>query len=784
MPAISLTAIDINYTYPALGADDVDWVEGNGNTVARQGDVAKVAGGGWSGLGYSTRTVGSGNNAYFQFPDAGQLNIITGFDSGTPATGTTGIEHGFRQNGEFAIAVEESGISRLSTSKGPGDVFSAHIAAGKVTYYKNRSLLYVSEITPVYPLHLTTVINSSGVVFRAAEFDNDLQTNNLSIFAEGTLQNATINAHQIVSTGAASGFSYVSTPDNTTNTELQVTITDATVQGSFGFSSTQGDTLASIDHGCTINATGGLDIIQAGAVQRADAVQLTDGDTVFLVLNEDESTFDVFHNGNFIWAIQSQTFTYPIHAAFVEVASGNFINSAAWNADFDYAGLGELEVDWSHANANTLDRIGDVVKVASNGWDTAASSLRTVTTGNDSFIEYVSNGSSQFMVGFDSGVQATGTSTVENGFYFVSSTDARVREGGTNLVQEDYVAGDVFRVELINDVFKYYKNGVEIYESLTTPTYPMAATVLVNTQGLAIKNIAFDNDLQLSTITEDLTSTDIIAASKTALISVTETHATSDTASGSVTAGVSITDTAATDDIVSSYKLALSSVTESHVTGDTVTGSSNVTNDINESIATGDTVSGSKTGAAAVTDSSASSDTVSSSTIKIGIVTDTAASSDTVSGSNVSLVNVEENLTQDSTISGTKTTSGSVTDNANVFDFVQSSDSTKHVVMENAMVGDTASGSKTGLSDVEDSAQTGDINSGSKIASNVISITSASSTEVAATKTAIVSVLDNSNVIDAASAFRAGDGIPHESSNDYIVDIEDNTVIIDTQGLL
>jgi hypothetical protein len=44
-----------------------------------------------------------------------------------------------------------------------------------------------------------------------------------------------------------------------------------------------------------------------------------------------------------------------------------------------------------------------------------------------------------------------------------------------------YQTNDVFRVAIENGVFKYYRNGARIYQSLIAPGYPLvAAASLIN----------------------------------------------------------------------------------------------------------------------------------------------------------------------------------------------------------------------------------------------------------------------------------------------------------------
>src|SRR5262249_44077216 len=64
--------------------------------------------------------------------------------------------------------VQESGVSRTTTSFVAGDVFRISVASGVVKYYKNGVVFYTSGLTPAYPLLVdSTLVNLNATVTTA-----------------------------------------------------------------------------------------------------------------------------------------------------------------------------------------------------------------------------------------------------------------------------------------------------------------------------------------------------------------------------------------------------------------------------------------------------------------------------------------------------------------------------------------------------------------------------------------------------------------------------------------
>ena len=73
------------------------------------------------------------------------------------------------------------------------------------------------------------------------------------------------------------------------------------------------------------------------------------------------------------------------------------------------------------------------------------------------------------------------------GFVQVYESGVLVRSAGT------YVAGDVFRVQVVDGVVTYWRNGVLFYTSAATPTFPLRVDTSLKTPGATIRDVVIQS---------------------------------------------------------------------------------------------------------------------------------------------------------------------------------------------------------------------------------------------------------------------------------------------------
>jgi hypothetical protein len=91
-----------------------------------------------------------------------------GFRSGSTDANTTEIPHPVRLKPDRIAEVRELGIVRTIATYVRGDVFRIAIVAGGIRYYKNGRLLYVSGLTPAYPLLVSASLQDRGATLTNA----------------------------------------------------------------------------------------------------------------------------------------------------------------------------------------------------------------------------------------------------------------------------------------------------------------------------------------------------------------------------------------------------------------------------------------------------------------------------------------------------------------------------------------------------------------------------------------------------------------------------------------
>ncbi len=83
----------------------------------------------------------------------------------------------------------------------------------------------------------------------------------------------------------------------------------------------------------------------------------------------------------------------------------------------------------------------------------------------------------------------SGTGYANMGFAIrLQSGSAEVREKGVYKADTTFVSGDVFRIAVGAGIVNYYKNGTVFYTSTTAPTYPLQASVSINSLGGTVTN--------------------------------------------------------------------------------------------------------------------------------------------------------------------------------------------------------------------------------------------------------------------------------------------------------
>jgi len=155
--------------------EQVKWQLSNLSTnliITGVNGLSKFQGGGWNTGASSWNTVS--NNGYFQFT-ATETNKSRMAGLSTTYTGSsyTNIQYAFYLISGGTLQIYESGSGRGTFGTyTTGDVLKISVENGQVKYYKNGTLLYMSNVAPTLPLLVNAALNDVGSTIGSALVSN------------------------------------------------------------------------------------------------------------------------------------------------------------------------------------------------------------------------------------------------------------------------------------------------------------------------------------------------------------------------------------------------------------------------------------------------------------------------------------------------------------------------------------------------------------------------------------------------------------------------------------
>ena len=171
--------------------------------------------------------------------------------------------------------------------------------------------------------------------------------------------------------------------------------------------------------------------------------------------------------------------------------NGNTTTSAVVNITLTAPTTTTQSVVWTNPfkvnmSGNSLTR-----SATTNAWDGGAASTKAIASGNG-YVEFrVGEANAYRMCGLSKGNDANQSyAEIDYAIYPSASGVLHIYEGTIWRAQPGtYVAGDIFRVEIVGGVVKYKQNGVVIYTSTVAPTYPLRVDTSLYTPGSTINNV-------------------------------------------------------------------------------------------------------------------------------------------------------------------------------------------------------------------------------------------------------------------------------------------------------
>jgi hypothetical protein len=171
-------------------------------------------------------------------------------------------------------------------------------------------------------------------------------------------------------------------------------------------------------------------------------------------------------------------------------------------------------VAWTNAVGVSVSG-NSLTKTATWGWDNAGASSTKAITSGDGYVEVTaSENNTHRMFGLSNGDSNQDYTDIDYAMFIVSNSTIQIYEKGVGIPVSsfgDYLPGDKLRVAVEGGQVKYRKNGVLLYTSSATPTYPLLVDTSFYTPNATVTDAVISGQLQ--TITENVAWTNAVGVS-------------------------------------------------------------------------------------------------------------------------------------------------------------------------------------------------------------------------------------------------------------------------------
>jgi hypothetical protein len=461
--------------------------------------LRKVAGAdSWYDSGaVSTRTIASGTG-YVEFTPGNAVTWrMVGLGNGNSGQYFGDIEYALFLGGGGDLHIYEAGTYRGQFgSYTANDLLRIAVENGAVRYYRNDVLLYLSTVTPSYPLLVDTSLNTinsevNNVRIAASSFGGVAPPQGIFWTAVSPNIRVTGNSLQKISGAAswydagaassrtiASGDGYMEFTPGHASTWRVVGLNSGPPTWYFG----------GIEYALFLGGSGDLHVYEAGQY-RGQVGSYTANDRLKIAVEGGAVRY--YRNGAAVYA-SAVAPVYPLMAD----ASLNTVNAGVYDvrlAAAVYGGTPPPEnVVWT-AVTPTLRVTGNTVQKISGAasWhDAGAVSTRSITSG-DGYVEFTPGHTGTWrMCGLGRGNSSAYFGDIEYALFLDGGGAVHVYEAGAYRGQfGPYAANDRLKVAVEGGQVRYYRNGSLLYTSGVTPVYPLLVDTSLNTVNAAVYNV-------------------------------------------------------------------------------------------------------------------------------------------------------------------------------------------------------------------------------------------------------------------------------------------------------
>ena len=471
VPVYPLRAIASFYSPNATVTDvrvgNLVWSDAAGAVVSGE-SLNKTVPDGWNAGAISTKTIESGDG-YLEFT-ATETNTTRAAGLANAKTGqtTADIAFGFELHSDGSLEIIESGTSRgtFGVYLG-GDRLRVEALGGVVRYYRDGLQIYTSTIPPVYPLRADAVLYTSGSTVTDAVLEPLVWMNTSGLSTQGATLTKTANDGW---NAGASSTNTIFSGDGW----MEFTAIETNMRRVAGLKA-NGSALsyADIDFAIDLGATGLISVYELGML-RGPFGSYADGDRLRV---EIQNGIVRYRQNGVVFYTSAVAPVYPLHAeaslfsqsaTLFDVAIGDFV----WINDTKVRIFG-----------NSLAK-----NVGTFGWDASAYSTKTINSG---YMEFTaSETTTDRTAGLTFGIKGQSYADIDFAIYFDRWGNYQVYQAGIHInTFGPYVPGDRFRVQVVNNVVQYLKNGVVFYTSVVAPRLPLRVDAATYEPSTSVFNV-------------------------------------------------------------------------------------------------------------------------------------------------------------------------------------------------------------------------------------------------------------------------------------------------------
>jgi RHS repeat-associated protein len=239
-------------------------------------------------------------------------------------------------------------------------------------------------------------------------------------------------------------------------------------------------------------ATTNLCIYEAG-VSRGCVSTYTTGDTIRVAV---ESGVVKYKKNGAVVYTSTVAPTYPLLVDTALWNNGSTLNNVV------ISGLLSGGVPQNTQNVNWTGGVGvsvvgnSITKTTTDNWaNSGAVSSQSITSG-DGYVEVTASETNTFrMIGLSHGDSNQDYTDIDFAAYLASTNLCIYEAGVSRGCVSTYTTGDTIRVAVESGVVKYKKNGVVVYTSTVSPSYPLLVDTALWNNGSTLNNVVISGNL-------------------------------------------------------------------------------------------------------------------------------------------------------------------------------------------------------------------------------------------------------------------------------------------------